>query len=201
MESSESTPRQRRVGTFTLGAVLVAAGILMAVSLFWPQLDLRWTLKAAPLILIALGAETLLAARGGGKVKYDWVGMVLCFLLTCAALALYAASWLMLYGPSYSGSIESNDHGLLMEYSAFHTTQDALLELEAGDTIEADIVSLRGSVSVTVIEEADREVVYDVRDLPTGTFSIPISQDGTYELWVTGDHAAGSARFTRSRPG
>ena len=99
MESSESTPRQRRVGTFTLGAVLVAAGILMAVSLFWPQLDLRWTLKAAPLILIALGAETLLAARGGGKVKYDWVGMVLCFVLVTAALVFFGIAWCLVYHP------------------------------------------------------------------------------------------------------
>lgn len=42
----ENRPSGRRVGTFTLGVVLVVTGILMAVSLFWPQLDLRWASKA-----------------------------------------------------------------------------------------------------------------------------------------------------------
>lgn len=101
METNErsTSPGQRRVGTFTLGVTLVASGVLMLVSMFWPGLDLRWALKCAPLMLISLGAETLLAAKGGGKVKYDWVGMVLCFVLVCAALCLYAMAWWLLYGP------------------------------------------------------------------------------------------------------
>nr|WP_325298017.1 hypothetical protein [uncultured Dysosmobacter sp.] len=108
METSErtntacgpETPR-RRVGTFTLGVTLVAAGGLMLVSLLAPQLDLRWALKLSPVILILLGVETLLAARGGGKIKYDWVGMLLCFVLVCAALCMYGLAWWFLYGPEY----------------------------------------------------------------------------------------------------
>ena len=95
------TPPRRRAGTFTLGIVLIAAGALMALSLFFPELDLRWALKASPLILIALGVEVLLAARGGGRVKYDWVAMVLCFLLTGGALCLYAAAWMLLHAPDW----------------------------------------------------------------------------------------------------
>ena len=97
----ETHERQRRVGTFTLGLTLVAAGGLMLASMFYPRLDWAWALKCSPLILIGLGAETLLAARGGGKVKYDWVGMVLCFVLVCAALCLYGLAWWLLYGPEY----------------------------------------------------------------------------------------------------
>ena len=103
METNERTvpEKQRRVGTFTLGVVLVVSGILMLVSMFWPHLDWAWVLKCSPLILIGLGVETLLAAKGGGKVKYDWVGMVLCFVLVCAALCLYAMAWWMLYHPDW----------------------------------------------------------------------------------------------------
>lgn len=103
METNERTvpEKQRRVGTFTLGVVLVVSGILMLVSMFWPHLDWAWVLKCSPLILIGLGVETLLAAKGGGKVKYDWVGMVLCFVLVCAALCLYGLAWWLLYGPEY----------------------------------------------------------------------------------------------------
>ncbi|MDY5613489.1 hypothetical protein [Dysosmobacter sp.] len=101
MNEQNGVQRQRRVGTFTLGFVLVISGGLMLVSMFWPQLDWAWAIKCSPLILIGLGAETLIAARGGGKVKYDWVGMVLCFVLVCAALCLYAVAWWMLYHPAW----------------------------------------------------------------------------------------------------
>ena len=101
MNEQNGVQRRRRVGTFTLGFVLVLSGGLMLVSMFWPQLDWAWALKCSPLILIGLGAETLIAARGGGKVKYDWVGMVLCFVLVCAALCLYAVAWWMLYHPAW----------------------------------------------------------------------------------------------------
>ena len=40
MTASEETRPQRRVGTFTLGVVLVAAGCGMLVSLLWPSFEL-----------------------------------------------------------------------------------------------------------------------------------------------------------------
>ena len=95
----ENRPSGRRVGTFTLGVVLVVTGILMAVSLFWPQLDLRWAIKGAPFILISLGVETLLAARGDQRVRYDRAGMLLCFLVGLGGLALVAAAWYWTHCP------------------------------------------------------------------------------------------------------
>ena len=49
MNSPEQTPesrpaRDRRVGTFTFGAVLVICGALMLVSMFFPSLDLTLAL-------------------------------------------------------------------------------------------------------------------------------------------------------------
>ena len=41
MTANEQAAR-RRVGTFTLGVVLVAAGSAMLVSLFWPRLGRLW---------------------------------------------------------------------------------------------------------------------------------------------------------------
>ena len=42
MTASEETRPQRRVGTFTLGVVLVAAGLGMLASLLWPQVEIGW---------------------------------------------------------------------------------------------------------------------------------------------------------------
>lgn len=99
MEKNET----RRVGTFTLGVVLVICGIWMMATMFYPRLDLAWVLKGSPLILISLGVETLLSARSGGKVKYDWPGMILCFILVCAALCLYAIAYVMVWYPEWIG--------------------------------------------------------------------------------------------------
>ena len=83
METTERTaPSQpvgpvRRVGTITFGLVLVVCGLAMLAAMFFPDLDLRWAIKLSPLALICLGAEVLLSARRGGRIRYDWVGMLL----------------------------------------------------------------------------------------------------------------------------
>lgn len=100
MERNEGAP-QRRVGTLTLGVVLVAAGVCMLVSMFFPTLELKWVVQASPVILVSLGVETLLAAKGGGRVKYDWVGMILCFLLVCTAVVLYAVAYTFVWHPEW----------------------------------------------------------------------------------------------------
>ena len=99
MEKNE-TPI-RRVGTLTTGVVLVAAGCCMLLSMFFPSLDLTLVLQGSPVILVSLGIETLLAARGGGKVKYDWVGMILSCLLVCTAVCLYAVAYALVWHPEW----------------------------------------------------------------------------------------------------
>ena len=96
--SEQGTPC-RRVGTFTLGVTLVAAGVLMGAAMLWPEADLRWALKLSPLVLISLGVETLLAARRGGKIRYDWVGMLVSSLLIVGAMGAWAVSWYLAWCP------------------------------------------------------------------------------------------------------
>ena len=100
MEKTDAASRPcRRVGAFTFGMVLVVSGLAMLVSMFFPQLEFTWLLQLSPLALISLGVETLLAARGSERVKYDWVGMLLCFLIVCASLVLFAAAWWLVHCP------------------------------------------------------------------------------------------------------
>ena len=87
------------MGTFTFGAVLVICGVLMLVSMFFPRLDLTLVLKLSPLILVSLGVEVLLASRREGRLRYDWVGMVLCFVLVTAVLVLFIIAWCLVYHP------------------------------------------------------------------------------------------------------
>ena len=98
MKKNDS-PIPRRVGTFTFGVVLIFAGCGMLAAMLFPKLNLQWLLKLAPAALISLGVETLLAARHQETIRYDWIGMILCFLVVVTALVLCVIAWLFLYYP------------------------------------------------------------------------------------------------------
>lgn len=91
----------RRVGTVTMGAVLIISGICMLLGMFFPALDLTLALQLSPLILISLGVETLLSAKKGGRIQYDWVGMLLCTILVCTAASLYSIAWVAVRHPEW----------------------------------------------------------------------------------------------------
>lgn len=99
--TSTSPKPCRRCGTVTFGAVMVVSGIAMLVSMFFPTLDSSVLLKLSPLALVSLGIEVLLSARGGGRVRYDWVGMLLSTLIVCTSLVLFAAAWVIVHHPDF----------------------------------------------------------------------------------------------------
>lgn len=100
MENEQKFPqKERRVGTFTFGIVLVLTGLFMAAALFFPKVNPEIFLKFSPVILITLGVEVLLSTRKEGRIRYDWVGMILCFLIVCTALIMFAGTWAILYHP------------------------------------------------------------------------------------------------------
>ena len=64
----------RRVGSLTLGACLIAAGVFFLLYFFVPGFDVQLTLKIAPAVaLVLLGCEVLLlhgdAAPAVGRVE------------------------------------------------------------------------------------------------------------------------------------
>lgn len=96
--------KMRRVGTFTFGLVLVAAGVLLILRTVMPELNLTFATNLAPVVLIALGIEVLIyAARPDVKLKYDGVSIFLCLLilLFVGGAGLFGRVW-DTYGPSAS---------------------------------------------------------------------------------------------------
>ena len=191
MTANEQAAR-RRVGTFTLGVVLVAAGSAMLVSLFWPRLELGWLLKASPLILVALGVETLLSARGGGKIHYDWLGMLLCFLLVGAGMVFYAAAWAYENGDffnAYNCSRYADETSYRMDYDFFNGFDSHTLRLNKGDVLEGRIDTYTGWLEVEVSGE-DGETVLEGGPL-NGDQSLKITETGDYTILVHGRKASG----------
>ena len=198
MTASEETRPQRRVGTFTLGVVLVAAGCAMLASLLRPELDIGWLLKASPLILVALGAETLLSARGGGRVRYDWVGMFLCFLLVGAAMVFYAAAWAYENGEffnAYNCSRYADETSFRMDYDFFNGFDSHTLRLNRGDVLEGRIDTYDGWLEVEISDE-DGETLLDGSPL-NGDQSVDITRTGDYTILVHGRKTSGKFTFAR----
>lgn len=196
--NEEAVRPQRRVGTFTLGAVLVAAGCGMLASLLWPGLEIGWLLKASPLILVALGVETLLSARGGGKVRYDWLGMLLCFLLVGAGLVLYAAAWAYENGElfnAYDCSRYADETCYRMDYRYFDGFDSHTFRLEKGDLLEGRVDTWNGWLEVEVSDE-DGETVLEGSPL-NGDSSVEIAKTGEYTVLVHGRKTSGQFSFER----
>ena len=102
-KADPEAPRVRRVGTFTMGVTMILVGLLIVCSLFGWGIPLEWVFRFSPLILVALGVEVLVGAFSkGAKLKYDFLSIFVCGLLTLAALAFSAAPLALEYfGPSH----------------------------------------------------------------------------------------------------
>ena len=198
MTASEAVRPQRRVGTFTLGAVLVTAGCGMLVSLLWPRLEIGWLLKASPLILVALGVETLFSARGGGRVKYDWLGMILCFLLVGAAMVFYTAAWAYENGEFFNAgncSRYADETSFRMDYEFFNGFDSHTLRLNRGDVLEGRIDTYGGWLEVEISGE-DGETLLEDAAL-NGEQSLEIVRTGDYTILVHGRRTSGEFAFAR----
>ena len=198
MTASEAVRPQRRVGTFTLGIVLVAAGTGMLGSLLWPQMEIGWLLKASPLILVALGVETLLSARGGGRVKYDWLGMILCFLLVGAAMVFYAAAWAYENGEFINVrncSRCADETSFRMDYEFFNGFDSHTLRLEAGDALVGRIDTWNGWLEVEISDE-DGNTLLEGAPL-NGDQRVEVPKTGDYTILVHGRKTSGKFTFAR----
>ena len=86
----------RRVGSFTLGVCLIAAGIFFLLAYFVPGFDWKLALKIAPAAgLILLGGEVLFFAARPGRWKYDFWSVLICLVLMagCFGLSLLPVVW------------------------------------------------------------------------------------------------------------
>lgn len=91
----QDAPR-RRVGSLTLGACLIAAGIFFLCYYFVPGFDWQLVVHIAPAAaLVLLGCEVLFFAARPGRWKYDFVSVLVCLVLIacCFGLSLLPAVW------------------------------------------------------------------------------------------------------------
>lgn len=78
----------RRVGTFTLGLVLIVFGGLLFLHTFIPTLSLTFIFSLWPLVLIILGLEVLISyiINKEDKLRYDGGAIALIIILSLFAV-------------------------------------------------------------------------------------------------------------------
>lgn len=87
-QADSGTYRTHRVGSVTLGLMLVVFGIVFLARIFVPSLtyDAIWHLW--PCTLISLGIEVLVSTFRAEKSKYDGWGILLIFLITMFTMGM-----------------------------------------------------------------------------------------------------------------
>ena len=89
-------PPLRRVGSFTLGVCLIAAGIFFLLTYFVPGFPTQPVLRIVPAAgLVMLGGEALFFASRPGRWKYDFWSVLICLVLMagCFCLSLLPVVW------------------------------------------------------------------------------------------------------------
>lgn len=86
--------KNRRVGMFTFGAMLVIAGTSFFIGSMFSYVVLFNILKYWPLILVMLGVEVLVAYYSKrDDIKYDFWSFVLIFMTLCTLLGAAAVDY------------------------------------------------------------------------------------------------------------
>lgn len=89
-------PPLRRVGSFTLGVCLIAAGTFFLLTYFVPGFPTQPVLRIVPAAgLVLLGGEVLFFAARPGRWKYDFWSVLICLVLMggCFCLSLLPVVW------------------------------------------------------------------------------------------------------------
>ena len=97
--------------------------------------------------------------------------------------------------PDFNGSRTGNDNQLIMEYTAFNTTDSQDLVAEAGDTIHTEIVIEDGQLSYKIQKNDDELIAESEGIFFSVDFDVEVEESGTYTVTVAGEKTKGSVKF------
>ena len=99
------------------------------------------------------------------------------------------------YSSDFDGSRTGNDTQLIMEYTAFNTTDSQDLVVEAGDIIHTEIVIEDGQLSYKIQKNDDEPIAESEGIFFSVDYDVEVEESGTYTVTVTGENAKGSLKF------
>lgn len=198
----------RRVGTFSLGLMLVAIGAIQLAQIFMPNVNVLSVVKYAPVVLIVLGIEVLIyAARPDVKIKYDVISIFLCIIIMLTAGASGAvAAVAQAFTPEnvtkrvtteeqYKKSVQEalsnipNAHDFVHDYSIDVSSESWFMDMPVG-TMHATVYLTMNYGAQTTAEEFVRDCMkvmdaVNATDIPVEYYRFDVDQsnltDG--EVW------------------
>lgn len=169
----------RRVGSLTLGACLIAAGVFFLLYFFVPGFDVQLTLKIAPAVaLVLLGCEVLFFAARPGRWKYDFVSVLVCLVLMagCFCMAMLPMLWDELSGEN--------------QQTMNRLSAQAIDELYTACKRDAQDIAIRDISGRLYLSGPQVETLQQAAALPAGDAYLTL----TVELFGPYDSAADFAR-------
>ena len=97
----------------------------------------------------------------------------------------------------FTGSKTANENQFLADFDVLNSTIDAALKLKAGESMDTTIDIKKGKVNILVKNEKGT-VAYKGDGVDSGSFSIGITEDGSYTFSITGSKAKGSVHFVKA---
>ena len=198
----------RRVGTFSLGLMLVAIGAIQLAQIFMPNVNVLSVVKYAPVVLIVLGIEVLIyAARPDVKIKYDVISIFLCIIIMLTAGASGAvAAVAQAFTPEnvtkrvtteeqYKETVQKalsnipNAHDFVHDYSIDVSSESWFMDMPVG-TMHATVYLTMNYGAQTTAEEFVRDCMkvmdaVNATDIPVEYYRFDVDQsnltDG--EVW------------------
>ncbi len=88
--------KNRRVGTLSVGIMLIAFGVLFVVRTLNVEIDYKIIFSLWPVILVLIGIELLLAGllpKDDRKIKYDGGAIAIFIVLTIFAMVMAVAEF------------------------------------------------------------------------------------------------------------
>ena len=101
--------------------------------------------------------------------------------------------------PDFNGSRTGNDNQLIMEYTAFNTTDTQDLVVEAGDIIHAEIVVEDGHLSYKIQKDDEETIAESEGIFFSVEYDFGVKESGTYTVTVAEENAKGSIKFVVER--
>lgn len=161
--------RQWRVGTFSMGLLLLCAGTGLLYAQFQPAPVVSSILKWWPVIFIILGVEVLLQSYlmkdKESKIKYDLFSIFIIFFIVMAGIGLHAAGQVGL-GNYIRENITSVQYSLQTnhEIALGNNIQKVVIEAENGPHLKVrtgtgDSIQCNARASIRAQSEAQAQQV------------------------------------------
>lgn len=99
-------------------------------------------------------------------------------------------------GSTFDGNKISEADSFRMDYSVLERQEGSSLALTAGDVLQVSIAQETGTVDV-IVGINEKEPIYEGNGLTNISFTLNISESGTYQVSVTGHDACGCVVFQK----